>query len=184
MIAISSTTIIAKAFDEQGITGRLRELVVGVLIVEDLIAILLMAVLTAVSQRAAGSRRARSRSRPARLVGVPASALVGGRAAGRAARGARDRPARAAPETTLVASVGICFAVALLAQAFGYSVALGAFLAGSLVAESGEETQIEHLVQPVRDMFAAIFFVSVGMLIDPALVGRALRRRSRCSPSW
>jgi CPA2 family monovalent cation:H+ antiporter-2 len=76
------------------------------------------------------------------------------------------------PETTLVASVGICFAIALLAQSFGYSVALGAFLAGSLVAESGEEKQVEHLVQPVRDMFAAIFFVSVGMLIDPALVAR------------
>jgi len=75
-------------------------------------------------------------------------------------------------ETTMVASIGICFAVALLAQAFGYSVALGAFIAGSLVAESGEEKQIERLVEPVRDVFAAVFFVSVGMLIEPALVAR------------
>src|SRR3989475_3648428 len=75
-------------------------------------------------------------------------------------------------ETTLVASIGICFTIALLAQAFGYSVALGAFLAGSLVAESGEEKQVERLVEPVRDVFAAVFFVSVGMLIDPALVAR------------
>ena len=75
-------------------------------------------------------------------------------------------------ETTLVASIGICFTIALLAQAFGYSVALGAFLAGSLVAESGEEKQIERLVEPVRDVFGAVFFVSVGMLIDPALVAR------------
>ena len=75
-------------------------------------------------------------------------------------------------ETTLVASIGICFTIALLAQAFGYSVALGAFLAGSLVAESGEEKQIERLVEPVRDIFGAVFFVSVGMLIDPALVAR------------
>ncbi|NEH33225.1 cation:proton antiporter domain-containing protein, partial [Rhizobium ruizarguesonis] len=74
------------------------------------------------------------------------------------------------PETTLVSSVGICFAGALLAQTFGYSVALGAFLAGSLVAESGEGKEIEHLVQPVRDLFGAVFFVSVGMLIDPALI--------------
>jgi len=74
------------------------------------------------------------------------------------------------PETTLVASVGICFATALLAQEFGYSVALGAFLAGSLVAESGQEKQIEHLILPVRDLFGAIFFVSVGMLIDPAVI--------------
>jgi CPA2 family monovalent cation:H+ antiporter-2 len=71
------------------------------------------------------------------------------------------------PETTLVASIGICFAAALLALAFGYSVALGAFIAGSLVAESGHESEIEKLVRPVRDMFAAIFFVSVGMIIDP-----------------
>src|SRR2546428_6716881 len=75
-------------------------------------------------------------------------------------------------ETTLVASIGICFTIALLAQAFGYSVALGAFLAGSLVAESGEEKQIERLVEPVRDVFGAVFFVSVGMVIDPALVAR------------
>src|SRR5262249_54904687 len=76
------------------------------------------------------------------------------------------------PETTLVASIGTCFAVALLTQAFGYSVALGGFLAGSLVAESGEAAKIEHLVQPVRDVFAAVFFVAVGMLIDPVLVVR------------
>src|SRR2546426_8367349 len=75
-------------------------------------------------------------------------------------------------ETTLVASIGICFTIALLAQVFGYSVALGAFLAGSLVAESGEEKQIERLVEPVRDVFGAVFFVSVGMLIDPALVAQ------------
>jgi CPA2 family monovalent cation:H+ antiporter-2 len=76
------------------------------------------------------------------------------------------------PETTLVASVGICFACALLARAFGYSVALGAFLAGALVAESGVEKKIERLVKPLCDAFAAVFFVSVGMLIDPLLIGR------------
>jgi CPA2 family monovalent cation:H+ antiporter-2 len=59
-----------------------------------------------------------------------------------------------------------------VAQEAGYSVALGAFLAGSLVAESGHGEEIEHLVEPLRDVFAAIFFVSVGMLIDPALVAR------------
>jgi CPA2 family monovalent cation:H+ antiporter-2 len=75
-------------------------------------------------------------------------------------------------ETTLVASIGICFAIALLAHEFGYSVALGAFIAGSLVAESGEEKQVEHLIIPVRDLFAAIFFVSVGMLIEPTLIAR------------
>lgn len=76
------------------------------------------------------------------------------------------------PETTAVSSVGIGFASALLAQAFGYSVALGAFIAGALVAESGVSRQVERLVQPLRDVFAAVFFVSVGMLIEPLLVGR------------
>jgi CPA2 family monovalent cation:H+ antiporter-2 len=74
------------------------------------------------------------------------------------------------PETTLITSMGICFAAALLAYAFGYSVALGAFIAGSLVGESGREATVAHLIAPVRDVFAAIFFIAVGMLIDPALV--------------
>jgi CPA2 family monovalent cation:H+ antiporter-2 len=74
------------------------------------------------------------------------------------------------PETLLVASLGLCFGIAYVAFVFGYSVALGAFIAGSLVAESGEARAVEHLIQPVRDVFAAIFFVSVGMLIDPAIV--------------
>ena len=71
------------------------------------------------------------------------------------------------PETTIVSSVGLAFGFSLLAAECGYSVALGAFIAGSLIAESGVEKTVEHLVQPIRDMFAAIFFVSVGMLIDP-----------------
>ncbi|WP_426735322.1 cation:proton antiporter domain-containing protein [Myxococcus faecalis] len=167
IIAVSSTTIIAKVFDEQGIRGKLRELVVGVLIVEDLIAVLLMATLTAISTGAGLSVKDLTLTTGklvAFLVGLVAVGLF-----------IIPRAMRAViklnrPETTLVTSVGICFAVALLAQSFGYSVALGAFLAGSLVAESGEEKLVEHLVQPVRDMFAAIFFVSVGMLISPALI--------------
>jgi monovalent cation:H+ antiporter-2, CPA2 family len=169
LIAISSTTIIAKAFDEQGIRGRLREFVVGVLIVEDLIAILLMAALTALSRGSglsAGSLVLTTGRLVAFLIGlVVVGLLIIPRVMRMIIRLNR-------PETTLVASIGICFTIALLAQAFGYSVALGAFLAGTLVAESGEEREVEHLVRPVRDMFAAIFFVSVGMMIDPGLIGR------------
>src|SRR6185436_16999170 len=65
-------------------------------------------------------------------------------------------------EIMLVFSVGLCFSIALLVRSFGYSVALGAFLAGALIAESGEEQRIETLVEPVRAMFGDIFFVSVG----------------------
>ncbi|MFP2927986.1 cation:proton antiporter [Pyxidicoccus sp. 3LG] len=167
LIAISSTTIIAKAFDEQGIRGKLRELVVGVLIVEDLIAVLLMATLTAISTGTGLSLGELSLTTGRLVAFLVGLVVVGLFIIPRAVR-AVVRLNR--PETTLVASVGICFAVALLAQAFGYSVALGAFLAGSLVAESGEEKVVEHLVQPVKDIFAAIFFVSVGMLINPALI--------------
>src|SRR5690606_21213061 len=74
------------------------------------------------------------------------------------------------PETLLITSIGLCFAASLLAQELGYSVALGAFLAGSLVAESGHADQIERLVHPIRDLFAAVFFVAVGMMVDPSAV--------------
>ncbi|HVJ22215.1 MAG TPA: cation:proton antiporter, partial [Polyangiaceae bacterium] len=145
---------------------------VGVLIVEDLIAILLMAVLTAVSTGDGMSTATLAKSSGRLAVFLVALVSVGMLVVPRAIR-AINRLKR--PETTLVASMGICFGVALLAQEFGYSVALGAFIAGSLVAESGEEKQIEHLIVPVRDLFAAIFFVSVGMLIDPAIIGHHWR---------
>src|SRR2546422_9065281 len=169
VIAISSTTIIAQAFEEQGVTGKLRQLVLGILIAEDLIAVLLIAVLTGVAS-GSGLAPGPLAATVARLVGfLVALITVGLLLVPRAMRAVSRLNRR---QTTLVASIGICFAVALLAQAFGYSVALGAFLAGSLVAESGEEKQIERLVEPVRDIFGAVFFVSVGMLIDPALVAR------------
>lgn len=169
IIAISSTTIIVKAFPEQGTRGKFTDTVFGILIVEDLIAILLLAILATVSSRGAVSLGELAWA-GGRLLAFLASLVVFGmllvprliRAAVRLDR----------PETTLVASVGICFASALLAQTFGYSVALGAFIGGGLVAESGVAEDVERLVQPLRDAFAAMFFVSVGMLIDPLLVGR------------
>src|SRR6267378_3503876 len=166
MVAISSTTIIAKAFSELRIGGRIRELVLAVLIVEDLIAILLLAALTTIS---AGSLSAAQLGMAAARLGLFLVVVVG---AGLLVipRLVRSILRLDRPETTSVACIGICFALSLLAQQFGYSVALGAFIAGSLVAESGEGARIEHLLEPVRDLFAAVFFVSVGMLIDPALV--------------
>ncbi len=167
IVAISSTTIVVKAFDEQRVRGKLRELVVGVLIAEDLIAIVLLATLTAI-----GVGDDVSFGTIARSVGRLGAFLAGLIVVGlfvvpRIMRGA-VRLRRA--ETTLVTAIGVCFAIALLTDAFGYSVALGAFIAGSLVAESGEVRRIAPLVQPVRDVFAAIFFVSVGMLLDPMVI--------------
>jgi CPA2 family monovalent cation:H+ antiporter-2 len=167
IVAISSTTIIVKAFAEQGIKGRVVDLVFGVLIIEDLIAIFLLAILTAIS--ADGGVSTSSLAITAGRLVMFLAALVG---IGLLVipRLVRFIVRLNRPETTLVASVGICFAAALLALAFGYSVALGAFIAGSLVAESGEEKVVAHLVAPVRDIFAAIFFVAVGMLIHPELI--------------
>jgi monovalent cation:H+ antiporter-2, CPA2 family len=167
IVAISSTTIIAKAFDERNVRGRLRELVVGILVVEDLIAILLMATLTAISTGAglsAGGLAQTAGRLGGFLIGLVGIGLV------IVPRVMRAVVRLGRSETTLVASIALCFGVAVLAHEFGYSVALGAFLAGSLAAESGEGEKIAELVRPVRDMFAAIFFVSVGMAIDPSIL--------------
>jgi len=165
IVGISSTTIIVKAFQEQKVKGRVTELVFGILIIEDLIAIFLLTILTTISRSGAVSptdilvTAMRLAMFLAALIGFGILIVP---------RAIRAVQRLGQPETTLVASIGICFAAALIALAFGYSVALGAFIAGSLVAESGHEIEIETLVRPVRDMFAAIFFVSVGMIIDPA----------------
>jgi CPA2 family monovalent cation:H+ antiporter-2 len=169
VIAISSTTIIVKAFEELRIKGEFTHIVFGILIVEDLIAILLISILTTLS---AGESLG-----PAEL------ALTAGRLAAflvllvvvgllTVPRLMRAIVKLQRAETTVVASIGIAFGFAYLAAYFGYSVALGAFIAGSLIAESGVAKSVEELVLPVRDLFVAIFFVSVGMLIDPADVLR------------
>ena len=168
-VAVASTTIVAKAFDELHVRGPLRDLVVGVLLVEDLFAVVSMAVLTAVAT-GAGVSPGELGVTLGRLGAFLALLLAGGMLV--VPRAVRYVRRHGNAETLLVASLGLCFGFASLAHASGYSVALGAFLAGSLVAESGEGAAVEEIVRPVRDLFAAIFFVSVGMLIDPALVAR------------
>jgi monovalent cation:H+ antiporter-2, CPA2 family len=175
LLSISSTTVVAKAFGEEQIPQGVRELVFGVLLAEDLTAVMILAVLTALAA-GAGLSTGMMVSVVGRLA-IFLVALVGGgllvvpwsiRQIVRIGRA----------ETTLVASIGICFIFAIIAERAGYSVALGAFLAGSLVAESGDIDSIEHLVAPVRDIFAAVFFVSVGMMIDPKLIGEHWRALS------
>ncbi|HET9597857.1 MAG TPA: cation:proton antiporter [Anaeromyxobacteraceae bacterium] len=169
IVAMSSTTIIAKAFDDLRVRGALRDLVVGVLLVEDLFAILFMAVLTAIAT-GAGVSPGELGATLGRLAAFLALLLAAGMLV--VPRTIRYVRRRGAPEMLLVTSLGLCFGVSYLALASGYSVALGAFIAGSLIGESGEAGAIEEMVRPVRDLFAAVFFVSVGMLIDPALVAR------------
>jgi CPA2 family monovalent cation:H+ antiporter-2 len=167
LIVSSSTTIIAKVFDEQRIAGRVRDLVVAILIAEDLIAVALIAVLTGI-----GTGRGLSPGDLALVIAQLAGflALLLGAGLFVVPRLMRLTVRFGRPETTTITAIGVCFAVSLLAHAVGYSVALGAFIAGMLVAESGEVKKIEALVNPVRDVFGAVFFVSVGMMIDPAML--------------
>ncbi len=167
MVAISSTTIIVKAFAEQRMREPFTQIVLGVLIFEDLVAILLITVLTAVStgEKLDARALAWTGGRLALFLGL--AVIVGLAIAPRLLRmivGLRR------PETTVVASVGLAFGFALVAMLCNYSVALGAFIAGGIVALSGVDHTIQRLVEPVRDIFAAVFFVSVGMLIDPAQI--------------
>ena len=167
IVAISSTTIIVKAFAEQQSRGDFVRIVFDILIVEDLIAILLITLLSTLSLDDSVSLTELGRMAGRLGTFVVVLVVIGMLVVPRMMR-AVVRLDRA--ETTLVASIGLAFGMALVAQALGYSVALGAFLAGSLTGESGVEDRIEELVRPVRDLFAAMFFVSVGMLIEPALI--------------
>ncbi len=167
MVAISSTTIVAKAFSDEGIRERFTELVFGILLVEDMAAIVLLAALaTPLPGHVFGladAMRALGRLAEFLVALVVAGLLFVPRAIGRVAR-LRHR------ETLLITSIGICFALAFIARHLGYSPALGAFGAGTLVAESGQAPAVEDLIGGVRDLFAAVFFVAVGMLIDPGLI--------------
>lgn len=167
IVAISSTTIISRSFDEHPPPPEHRRRVFGLLVVEDLLAILLLTVLTAVG-RGKGLGWAELVSTLGQLLAFLVATIAGGLLI--VPRLVRATLALGRRETTLVLAVGLCFALAILADAAGYSVALGAFLAGALIAEAGENHSIEPLVEPVRDLFAAIFFVSVGMLIDPQAI--------------
>ncbi|MFO0579379.1 MAG: cation:proton antiporter [Polyangia bacterium] len=171
IVSISSTMIIAKTFAERRPDKPHAELVFGILVFEDLMAILLLASLTALS---VGSLSAAVLGRTvlrlaAFLIGLLTFGLL------LIPRLIRFVARKGNTEMLLISSIGVCSAVAVLAHAAGYSVALGAFLAGSLVAESGEGKQIEHLIHPVRDLFGAVFFVSVGMLIDPRIILQSWR---------
>jgi monovalent cation:H+ antiporter-2, CPA2 family len=167
ILSISSTTIVAKAYQETPVSERLRELVFGVLLAEDLTAVVELAILTTLASGASVSASMMTVTVARLVLFLVAFVGIGFLVVPPVVRFI-VRIGR--PETTLVAVVGLCFAFAILAEHAGYSVALGAFLAGSLVAESGDAEQIEHLVAPLRDIFGAVFFVSVGMMIDPALI--------------
>lgn len=170
ILSISSSTIIIKALEDLKMTDRpFAQIIFGTLIVEDILAIAMLALLSGVAV-AGGSSDALSVSTVALKLGelllfLVLTTIVGllllPRLFAFVARYDSD-------EMLLVTALGVCFAVSLLAYQMEYSVALGAFVAGALVAESPAGARVESTVGPVRDMFSAVFFVAIGMMIDPA----------------
>jgi len=168
IMSISSTTIIIKAFDELGLKSRrFAELVFGILIVEDLVAILLLVSLTTLASLGSINVIILAES-AAKLALVVGSWFLAGYFA--VPRFIRYVGKSRSDEMLMIISIGLCLSLVVFAAYLKYSVALGAFIMGSILAESTESHRIEELVRPLRDLFAAIFFVSVGLLINPAAI--------------
>ncbi|HUP81655.1 MAG TPA: cation:proton antiporter, partial [Pirellula sp.] len=168
MLSISSTTIIARAIADSGKTKeRFAQLIFGILIIEDILAIVMIALLSGIAMT--GTLRLDSVATTiGRLAVFMAVALVAGLIA--VPRLLSYVAKFKSQEMLLITVLGLCFGFSLLATKMGYSVALGAFIIGAVIAEAREIHRIEILTAPVRDMFSAVFFVSIGLLIDPTLL--------------
>ena len=170
MICMSSTTIIYKAFDDLGLSkNNFAGLVMSVLILEDILAVVLMVVLStvAVSSNFEGGELVMSILKLVfflvlwLVVGIYLIPLI-----------LRKTRKLMNDETLLVTALGLCFMMVVVAAKTGFSAAFGAFIMGSILAETLEAEHIERLVKPVKDLFGAIFFVSVGMMVDPVMIGQ------------
>ena len=168
MLAMSSTTIIYKAFDDLGLRQQqFASLVMSVLILEDILAIVMMVMLSALASGNSpdGSQMLGSVVKIGfflvlwLVVGIFAVPLFLRRVR-RLING----------EVLLIVSLGLCCAMAVFSTKVGFSSAFGAFIMGSILAETVEAERIEKLVEPVKNLFGAIFFVSVGMLVDPQII--------------
>ena len=168
MLCMSSTTIVFKALDDLGLRQqKFANICFGILVVEDLFAVVLMVLLAslAVNQSFDGSEMAWE-------VGKLAAYLLFWFAMGLFLIPTLLRVCKQHlnDETLTIVALGLCLGMVLLAEGAGFSSALGAFVMGSILAETVEAEKIEHLLSPIKNMFGAVFFVSVGMMIDPALL--------------
>ena len=168
MLAMSSTTIIFKAFDDMGLQKeRSSSLVLSVLIIEDILAIVLMVMLStmAVSKEFEGTQMLTSILKLGFflvlwfVVGIYLIPIF-----------LKKVKPLMNDETLLITSLALCFGMVVFASAVGFSAAFGAFVMGSILSETLEGKNIEHLVNPVKNLFGAIFFVSVGMMVDVNLI--------------
>lgn len=168
ILSVSSTTIIIRAFEELNVKHKkFAGLVFGVLIVEDLVAILLLVLLStlAVSQQFAGVEMLTSILKLCffLVLWFIAGIFLIPTFLKKTRKLMND-------ETMLIVAIALCLLMVLIAVKVGFSAALGAFIMGSILAETTQAEHIEHLTKSVKDLFAAIFFVSVGMLIDPRIL--------------
>lgn len=168
ILSISSTTIIIKALEGLGKTReRFASLIFGILIVEDILAIVMIALLSGFATTGTFA--------PAEvgMTVLTLSSFLGGLLVAGLIFVPRllDYVARfKSNEMLLITVIALCFGVSLLTVKLGYSVALGAFMIGAIIAEARQIAKIENLMHPVRDLFSAVFFVSIGLLIEPALL--------------
>lgn len=168
MLSISSTTIIVKALDELKLKReRFAQFIFGVLIVEDILAIAMIVLLSglALTGEVSVSSVANTLGRLGifLVVALLLGLLLVPRLLSVVAR-------YQSKEMLLVTVLGLCFGFCLLVVELGYSMALGAFVMGAIIAESKQIHVIERLVEPLRDMFTAIFFVAIGMMVDPSVL--------------
>lgn len=168
-IAVSSTMVVTKVFEQSKIREDTRQVVFGVLVLQDVAAIAIIAVMTAV-----GSGESVEAGQVMGTLGELAGVLIAVIVAGLflVPPIVRRVHALGSSEALVVFAVGLCFAFALLAVQVGYSVALGAFVAGVLVAESGLGHVVEHATKPLKDVFVAVFFVATGMTVDPLVAAQ------------
>jgi CPA2 family monovalent cation:H+ antiporter-2 len=168
MLSISSTTIIVKALGELGKTKEpFSQLIFGILIVEDILAIVMIALLSGIA--ASGTLQADEVVGTVLRLGIflVVALVVGLLTVPRLLSYVAKFKSN---EMLLVVVLGLCFGFSLLAVHLEYSVALGAFVIGAVIAESREIGKIEHLMEPIRDMFSAVFFVAIGLMIQPAML--------------
>ena len=168
MLAMSSTTIIYKAFDDMGLRQqKFAGMVMSVLILEDILAIVMMVMLSAIAggDSPDGGQMLRSIVKIGFFLIV--WFIVGIFAIPWFLRSVRKL---VNSETLLIVALGLCCAMSVLSTEVGFSSAFGAFVMGSILAETIEAEKITKLVEPVKNLFGAIFFVSVGMLVDPAIL--------------
>lgn len=168
MLCMSSTTIVFKAIDEAGLRShRFAKVCFGILIVEDLFAVVLMVLLSSIAVKNSFEGDELLYQVGKLVLYLAAWFVIGILALPTFLKKFKTHLNN---ETLAILSIGLCLGMVLLAVNAGFSSALGAFVMGSILAETMEAERIEHLVQPMKNVFGAIFFVSVGMMIDPALL--------------